>query len=294
MIVITAPTGLIGRQVLREVLSSDQPVRVVVRDPTRLSDEIRDRAGVVEGSHGDPEVVDRAFADADAVFWLVPPDARATTVDAAYLDFSRPAVDAFRRLKVGRIVGVSALGRGTPMAGRAGYVTASLAMDDMIAATGVPYRALTMPSFMDNVARQTALIKSDGLFTGTIAGDLKFPTCATRDIAATAARLLLDDTWTGPGEVPVLGPEDLSFDDMAAIMTEVLGPPVRYQQVPGAALKARMTGFGMSEAMAQGLVDMANAKNEGLDNAEPRTPESSSPTSFREWCTDVLKPAVNA
>jgi uncharacterized protein YbjT (DUF2867 family) len=294
MIVITAPTGHIGHQVLTRVLDSGEPVRVVVRDAARLGDEVRDRVEVVEGSHGDPEVVDRAFAGADAVFWLVPPNAQAVTVDAAYLDFSRAAVEAFPRLGVGRVVGVSALGRGTPMAGRAGYVTASLAMDDLIAATGVPYRALTMPSFMDNVARQAALIKNDGLFTGTIAGALKSPTCATQDIAAAAARLLLDDSWTGAGEVPVLGPEDLSFDDMAVIMTEVLGRPVRYQQVPGDAFKARMTGFGMSEAMAQGLLDMAIAKNDGLDNAEPRTPESSSPTTFREWCTQVLKPAVDA
>jgi uncharacterized protein YbjT (DUF2867 family) len=131
------------------------------------------------------------------------------------------------------------------------------------------------------------------VFVGTIAGDHKSPSCATRDIAAAAARLLLDDTWTGAGSVPVLGPEDLSFDDMAAIMTDVLDRPVRYQQIPGDAFKARMAGLGMSEAMAQGMLDMATAKNDGLDNAEPRTPESSSPTTFRQWCEDVLKPAAD-
>jgi hypothetical protein len=31
-----------------------------------------------------------------------------------------------------------------------------------------------------------------------------------------------------------------------------------------------------------------------LDNAEPRTPESTTPTSFRQWSEDVLKPAVLA
>jgi hypothetical protein len=51
---------------------------------------------------------------------------------------------------------------------------------------------------------------------------------------------------------------------------------------------------GMSEAMAQGNLDMALAKDAGLDNAEPRTPESSTPTSFRQWCEEVLKPAVLA
>jgi hypothetical protein len=50
----------------------------------------------------------------------------------------------------------------------------------------------------------------------------------------------------------------------------------------------------MSEAMAQGMADMATAKNNGLDNAEPRTPESTTPTTFRQWCEEVLKPAVLA
>ena len=36
------------------------------------------------------------------------------------------------------------------------------------------------------------------------------------------------------------------------------------------------------------------AKNEGLDNAVPRTPENSTPTSFRQWYEQVLKPAVAA
>jgi hypothetical protein len=53
-----------------------------------------------------------------------------------------------------------------------------------------------------------------------------------------------------------------------------------------------MAGFGMSEAIVQGYVDMMTAKNEGLDNAEPRTAGATTPTSFRTWCETVLKPAV--
>ena len=33
MIVVTAPTGLIGHQVLQNLLDSGEPVRVIVRDP---------------------------------------------------------------------------------------------------------------------------------------------------------------------------------------------------------------------------------------------------------------------
>jgi hypothetical protein len=41
-------------------------------------------------------------------------------------------------------------------------------------------------------------------------------------------------------------------------------------------------------------VEMHAAKNQGLDNSEPRTPENTTPTSFRQWCEEVLKPAFLA
>jgi hypothetical protein len=46
--------------------------------------------------------------------------------------------------------------------------------------------------------------------------------------------------------------------------------------------------------MAQATLDMMMAKNSGLDDGEPRNAESSSPTTFRQWCEEVLKPAVLA
>ena len=290
MIVITTPTGTIGQQVLKNVVDSGEPIRVIARDPARLPSQIRKRVEVVQGSHGDIDVVTKAFKGADSVFWLPPPDFRAGSVMAAYLDFTRPACDALRSQRVKQVVGVSALGRGWPK--NAGLVSASLAMDDLIASTGVSYRALTMPSFMDNILRQAEAIKNQGMFFSPMSGDRKFPTCATRDIADVAAKLLLDRSWSGHGSVPVLGPEDLSFNDMAKIMSEVLGKQVRFQQISFEAFKARLTASGMSEAMAQGMLDMAVAKNEGLDNAEPRTPQSTTETSFRQWCEEVLKPAV--
>jgi uncharacterized protein YbjT (DUF2867 family) len=292
MIVITTPTGLIGHQVLHNLLKSDEPIRVIVRDPSRLSPHVRERVEVVQGSHGDLDVVTRAFAGADSVFWLLPPDPHAESVEAAYVGFSRPACDAFKSQGVKRVVGVSAFGRGAAVSGKAGYVTASLAMDDLIASTGVSYRALAAAPFMDNLLRQVSSIKNQGLFFDVISGDLKQPTCATHDIATVAARLLLDHSWSGVASRPVLGPEDLSFNDMAQIMSEVLGKPVRFQQIAGSALKARLIQGGRSEAMTQGYLDMCAAYDLGLTTAEPRTLESSTPTSFRQWCEEVLKPAV--
>jgi uncharacterized protein YbjT (DUF2867 family) len=296
MIVITAPTGNIGHRVLDSVLAGDQPVRVIVRDPAKLPADVRDRVEIVQGSHADPQVVTRAFDGAETLFWLLPTDHHAASVDEAFVGFTRPAAEAMRSQGVKRVVDVSALGRNTTHAGQAGHVTASLAMDDLIAGTGVAFRALTMPSFMDNLLRQARVIKEQGMFFDAVSPDLKAPAVAARDIAAVAAGLLLDTTWNGQEEVPVLGPEDLSHNEMAAVISEVLGTPVRYQQIPGQAFMDQLTGSGMSDAMAQALLDMMIAKDNGLDNGIARTPQNAidTPTTFRQWCEDTLEPAVQA
>jgi uncharacterized protein YbjT (DUF2867 family) len=290
MIVVTTPTGNIGQQVLEKLLDSGETIRVIARDPSRLPAHTRERVDVVQGSHADGDVVAKAFEGADSVFWVVPPDFQANNVDKRYLEFIRPACEAFKGGHVKRVVAVSALGRGWPKP--AGLVSSSVAMDDLIASTGVAFRALTMPSFMDNFLRQVEPIKNLGMFLSPMSGDLKTPTCATRDIAAVAAKLLLDSSWSGSGNVPVLGPEDLSLNEMAQIISDVMERPVRYQQIPFEAFKARLIESGASESMATGMVEMMVAKNQGLDNMEPRTAESTTPTSFRQWCEEVLKPAV--
>lgn len=292
MIVVTAPTGQIGSQLIQHLLAANQAVRVIVRDPAKLSADIRKKVEVVQGSHGDAAVVEQAFQGADAVFWLLPADPRAKSVEAAYVDFSRPACEAFRSKGVKHVVGVSSLGRGKPQAGHAGQITASLAMDDLIASSSVSYRALAAVGFMDNMLRQVATIKSQGVFSSPIPGDLKAATCATLDIAAAAAKLLMDRSWSGTGEVPVLGPEDLSFNEMAQIMSQVLGKPVRFEEMPDGAMKSMLLAYGQSDAMAQATVDLLAAIKEGIYSNEPRTPETNTPTSFRQWCEDVLKPAV--
>jgi uncharacterized protein YbjT (DUF2867 family) len=292
MIVITTPAGQIGRQVLDRILDSEEAIRVIARDPSHLSPRVRGRAGVVQGSHGDIDVVTKAFAGADCVFWLVPPNARADSPERYYLDFTRPACEALKSQGVSRVVGVSTLGHAYQ--GKAGVLSAALAMDKLIESTGAGYRALAMPFFMENLVRQAQTIRDQGMFSLANAADRVLPTVATRDIAAVAATLLLDDSWSGQASVPVAGPDDLSPADMAQVMSDVLGRTVRFQQVPLPDYTAMMLRYGASEAGAQALVDMVEAQNHGIYETEPRDPHSATPTSFRQWCQDTLMPAILA
>jgi uncharacterized protein YbjT (DUF2867 family) len=290
MIVITAPTGQIGQKVLDVLLDHDRPIRVIAREPTRLASRVRERVEVVQGSHNDRDVVDEAFAGADSVLWLVPPNPRAADIQDHYLDFTRPACAAIEAQNVKRVVGITSLGRAYGK--HAGLLSPAFAMDELIESTGVNYRALAMPFFMENLLNQVEAIESQGMFFMANSADRPLATVATRDIAAVAAGLLLDDSWSGQGSVPVIGPDALSPHDMAKVLSEVLERPIRFQQVSDDAYKATMTQYGMSEAWAQGLVDMATAQNDGIYDAEQHALHSAGPTGFRRWCEDVLKPAM--
>lgn len=293
MIVVTTPTGNIGHHVVQHLLDAGEALRVVVRDPAKLPQAVRNRVEVVEGSHGDAAVVARAFDGAEAVFWLAPPTASSATPEAATIDFARPAADAIRRHGVAHVVAITTLGRGTAWQYRAGNVTGSIRMVDLLRDTGAAVRGLALPAFMDNALQQVAAIRQGRMF-GPIDPDRKLPHTATRDSGAAAARLLRDRSWTGQEDVPVLGPEDLSYSDLAAIISEVIGRKVRYQQVPFDDFKAQLMERGITEAFAQGYVNMLRAKNEGMDNVAPRASAIIGSTNFRQWAEEELVPAVIA
>jgi uncharacterized protein YbjT (DUF2867 family) len=244
----------------------------------------------VQGSHDDIDVVTKAFAGADCLFWLVPPNPHTDNPTDYYMDFTRPACEAIKSQGVKRVVGVTSLGR--EFGKNAGLLSAAFAMEDLIESTGVSYRALRMPFFMENLLNQVNAIANQGMFLMPNSGDRQLATVATSDIAAAAVKLLLDDSWSGQDSVPVVSPDELSPNDMAQVISEVLEHPIQFQQVSSEDYKATMMQHGISEAWVQGMVDMAAAQDQGIYDIDSRTSQFTTPTSFRQWCEDVLKPAV--
>ena len=289
MIVVTTPTGQIGSGVVRHLMNAGEPLRLIARHPERLPAHLRARAEVVTGSHDDNAVMDRALEGAESLFLVVPPSFTTQDNLAHTLAFTRPACRAILKHRPRRVVAVSAIGRGLDL--REGPISASLEKDREIERTGVDFRALWCPGFMENMLSQLVPLKRFGSFSWPGRPDLKLPLVATRDIAAVASRLLRDRTWTGQGGVGVLGPEDLSQNDQAMILSEVIGLPFRFQSIPAEAFKAQLVQMGASPEYAQGLVEMHLASAAGLGAKLSRTTENSTPTSFRQWVYEVLRPA---
>jgi uncharacterized protein YbjT (DUF2867 family) len=291
MIVVTAPTGQIGRQLVRQLLDQDQEVRVIVRDASRLEGTVRARVQAVEGSHGDPAVLDQALPGAAALFWLVPPDPQAPSAMEHYLRFARAGAAAAARHHVGHIVGVSSAGHGWRPA--AGVLSAAFAMDAELGTSGAAYRALSMPFYMENLLGQRDAIRRQGAFYLTCAADRPLASVATRDIASVAAGLLTGLSWAGQQNLPVFGPDRLTPDGMAAVISQELGRPVGYRRMSLDEFASRLRSRGATDQAVRDRTEMFAAQDQGIYDADwaAATPTA---TGFRTWCREVLKPAAGA
>lgn len=291
MIVVTTPTGQIGSQLVRQLLDQDKEVRVIVRDASRLDDAVRERVEAVSGSHDDPAVLDKALPGADALFWLVPPNPQAPSAQAHYLRFARAGAAAVARHRVGHLVGVSSAGHGWPSP--AGVLSAAFAMDAELGTSGAAYRALSMPFYMENLLGQLDAIREQGAFQLTCAGDLPLASTATRDIAGAAAGLLTDLSWTGQENLPVFGPDRLTPDAMAEVISQELGRPVIYRRLSSDDFASLLRSRGASDQTVKDMTEAFAAQDHGIYDADWATAEPA-PTDFRTWCREVLKPAAAA
>lgn len=289
MIVVTTPTGRIGRQLVDRLLEQHSDVRVVLRDPSRLDPATRDRVQAIQGSHADEEVLDRALAGADALFWLVPPDPSAPDAMTHYLRFARFAAAAIARHRVGHVVSVSSAGH--DWTGPAGILSAAFAMDAELASAASNLRALSMPFYMENLLGQAGSLRDRGAFSLTCFADAPLPTIATRDIAAKAADLLTNTSWEGRAHLPLFGPGRLTPAEMARVIGDELGQEVVYEQMSMDDFAQALRNRGASTSAIEDTVAMFAAQSEGIYDADWERAEVS-PTDFRTWCREVLVPSV--
>jgi uncharacterized protein YbjT (DUF2867 family) len=289
VIVVTTPTGRIGSRLVRRLLDQDEEIRVIVRDASRLDDAVRERAGTIEGSHDDPAVLDKALPGAEALFWLVPPNPRAPSAEEHYLGFARTGAAAIARHDVGHVVGVSSAGHGWPAP--AGVLSAAFAMDAELRRSGAAYRALSMPFYMENLLGQLDAIRGQGTFSLTCAAGRPLPSIATRDIADIAAGLLTDLRWTGQENLPVFGPDSLTPDGMAEVISEELGRPVTYRRMSMDDFASLLRSQGTGDQAIKDLTEAFAAQDHGIYDADQATATPTS-TDFRTWCREVLRPAA--
>jgi uncharacterized protein YbjT (DUF2867 family) len=286
-IVITTPTGNIGSHTLKQLLNAGADVSVIVRNPEKLSDSVRSRVKVHQGSLTDATLVTKAFRGASAVLWVTPADLTQPDVAQYHSEMGRVAATAIKESKVPYVVNISSAGA---QLDNAGPISGLGEIERRLNEVAENVVHLRPGFFMENFLMQLESIKNDGAVYDLIPGDLPYPMIATQDIGAVTAELLREMKFNGQNIRGLHGPAHLTYEEAAKILSDSIGKPVNHVHItPDQAYQAYI-GMGATPGFANGLIEMYQALAQPGALTEVRTPQTTTPTTLREWSDNVLRP----
>jgi hypothetical protein len=195
-ILITTPNGTIGRRIVPDLLAPEFSVRVITRNPDRLSGEIRDQVEIIRGSTDDILALREGLEGVDALFWCVPPAPNEdTNVQSHYERFACAASRAIREAETPRVVSISA----TP-------ISALHAAEEILNDSRAAIRHIRCDWF-------------------TIVSDTPDHTSLVPHIADIALRLLVRTDWRGIEAITIPALEELAFVPAPALIENIRKSP---------------------------------------------------------------------
>jgi uncharacterized protein YbjT (DUF2867 family) len=283
-IVVTTPIGHVGSRVARLLVQAGARPTLFLRDPDRLDAELRGLVDTVAGDQLDADDVLGATEEAAALFWVDPPvddpDPIATFAKAG--DNAARAVEANG---IGRVVFQSSVG--AEKRHGAGEIDGLARTEEALDATGAAVVHLRCGFFFTNLLMQAEAIDA-GLVEVANPIDQPMPWVDPRDIGDVAAARLLSGGWSGRVVQAVHGPEDLSWQGAAAIITEVTGRELRVEQVPAERIRENLRSTGMGDALVEAVLEMQTGLAGDFVPEQTRTLLSTTPTTLRQWAAENL------
>ena len=287
-IVVTTPTGHVGSRVVRLLLQAGVRPTLLVRDPARLDAATRDRVDIVQCDQGDSDAVRHATRGANRLFWVNPPAPADSDPIAHYVRMGTNAAHAVEANGIGHVVFLSSVGAEKRTG--AGEIDGLARTELLLEETSAEVVHLRCGYFFTNLLMDLAGLRAGQLPTSW---PLDYPMAWVnpRDIGEVAAARLLSD-WSGRQRQAVHGPQDLTFAEVAAILSRVLGHPVRATRISHNDLRTTLRAAGLSPDHAEGIAGMSAGLSEGFHPEDARSIITTTPTALAAWAHEHLAPLV--
>ncbi len=215
-VLVVGALGNVGSAVVTSLQDAGVPVRAAGRDPSRVHDRL---PGVeaVPLDLTDPATFAPALAGAAGVFLLRPPAiARVGPTLNAFLD------EALRH-HIDHVVFSSVAGADT------NRIVPHHRVEAHLQASGLPWTILRPGFFAQNLGDAYRADIRDHDRVAVPAGDGRAAFIDVRDLGDVAAQVFADPAAHLHRAYHLTGPEAVTFHEVAAILTEVLGRPIRYE-----------------------------------------------------------------
>lgn len=246
MLLVTGATGTIGRPLIDALVNQDVKVRAITHDPQAAN--LPAGVEVVEGDLSRPATI-APFLDGVTAVFLHP---RAVGLAAGEL------LTLARQRGVQRVVALSATNVDDPPDQQPSRYQGdrNKEVEDAAVASGLAWVSLRASFFAANTLRAWgAQIRAGDLVRGPYANFAEAP-IHERDLAEVVAHALgSDDLVARRGRrLELTGPQSLTHQQLVATIGEVLGRPLRYQELPPQVAKQGMVQQGIPEAFVEALL----------------------------------------
>jgi len=283
MYVIAGVSGHTGSVAADTLLSQGEKVRVIVRDAAKGASWKARGAEVAVAALEDTEALTRALEGATGAYVLVPP--RMGSQDP--LGENRAVVAsiaaAVRAAKVPHVVLLSSVG--AQLESGTGPIQSVHHAEVELAKTGAALTSIRASYFLENWQNSLGAL-DQGILPGFVPTDLRFPMVATADIGRTIARALVEKT---PGVIELSGPKDHTAEEIAAIVSGIVGKPIKAVQGPLDQVVPTFTSFGISAPVAQLFAEMYEGIIAGRVTSQPGNRQVRGTTTAEQ----VLRAALN-
>ena len=274
MILVTGATGTIGSQVFRRLAVAGKCPRAFVRDPQVARARLGDPVEHVVGDLDRPETVEAGLAGVDRVFLLTRQSARQPAQE-------RNVIDTVVRSGARRLVKLSVFraDERSPLQIARQHRATERALEQ----SGLTYTVVRPVFLMQNLI---GMVREGAIRTA--AGDGRIAMVDARDVAAATVDALTSHGCDGR-TYTLTGPQPLSFDEVAEILSQQTGTPIRHVRVAPEDVRNAMERSGVEPWFA---ADMANlhgmlaAGYEDLVTDDVRTVTGTSPCTLAEFGRD--------
>ena len=274
-VVVTGATGNVGRHVAQGLIDEGVRVRIAARDPQRAQ-AIFPAAEVARFEFGDESTYPGTFDGARALFLVRPPQITAVKKQIV------PAIEAARSAGVPHVVFLSLQGADQ------NPVAPHRRIEDELKADGPAWTFLRPSFFMQNLSttHRLDIAENDEVFVPAGRGRTSF--VDTRDIADVAVRVLTEAGHENRA-YELTGSEALTYQQIASILTTVLGREIRYANPSPLRFWRRMRSRGVAPGYVLVMIALYTVCRLGL--ASRVTPEMErllgrAPRTFREFARD--------
>jgi uncharacterized protein YbjT (DUF2867 family) len=236
MILITT-AGKVGSEATRVLTQRDESVRVLVRTPEKGTALRQLGAQVVEGDLDDSASIDTAMQGVESVVLVSP------AVPAQELN----VIDSAARAGVGHVVKItSKASADSPIARQRGQAE----IEAGLIASGLNYTLLRNNFYMQNFLMLGPAIAETSNF-GSSAGPGRVGVIDARDVGAVAAEIAAAPAAHVSRTYLLTGPQLLSYADVAATLSKVLGRPIAFHERTPEQDAQEMIDAGVPAAIAE-------------------------------------------